>query len=104
MLALHYLARREAESRVCRDRVVLWELSGRGLRMTVPDTETLIVAISSRALFDPDESHRVFDFVDRLEASPAWVNGARAGAGFVELCERCWRRGRLSRAPVQLKP
>jgi HAD superfamily hydrolase (TIGR01484 family) len=29
----------------------------------------------------------VLDFAGRLEAEPAWVTGARAGAGFVELAE-----------------
>ena len=29
----------------------------------------------------------VLDFVDRLEAKPAWITSARSGAGFVELAE-----------------
>lgn len=29
----------------------------------------------------------VLDFADRLEAKPAWITGARSGAGFVELSE-----------------
>lgn len=29
----------------------------------------------------------VLDFADRLEATPAWITGARSGAGFVELAE-----------------
>jgi hydroxymethylpyrimidine pyrophosphatase-like HAD family hydrolase len=29
----------------------------------------------------------VLDFADRMEAQPAYVTRARAGAGFVELCE-----------------
>ncbi|MFA4969666.1 MAG: HAD-IIB family hydrolase [Sulfuritalea sp.] len=29
----------------------------------------------------------VLDFADRLEAKPAWLTGARSGAGFVELAE-----------------
>jgi HAD superfamily hydrolase (TIGR01484 family) len=29
----------------------------------------------------------VLDFADRLEAKPAWITGARSGAGFVELAE-----------------
>ena len=29
----------------------------------------------------------VLDFADRLEAKPAWIAGARSGAGFVELAE-----------------
>jgi hydroxymethylpyrimidine pyrophosphatase-like HAD family hydrolase len=29
----------------------------------------------------------VLDFGERLAAKPAWVTRARAGAGFVELCE-----------------
>jgi len=29
----------------------------------------------------------VLDFADRLESKPAWITGARSGAGFVELAE-----------------